>query len=377
MLPGIPPSYLRLLSTLLYAQPTIATPLGEHLFKTGEVNSAQGQQPLIQDGVFRTPILDIGVYHVVTIGMGHPSQPIQVVLDIQEPRLFLQSALCTTELCTHSPHPGFDEAASDSFVSSQQAYRLAFSGAWFIGNISDDTLAIGGVDIPHQSFLDAREVTLVAWYAIYGGFDGVLGLAPGTEDTNPQFPSPWRTLVSGERLHRNIFSIVLPSRFSGDGELILGDVSDGFDEEASTQLKLVEAEDRAWVTSLESMSFGEEDEKFEDATVLFQLDSPMVLPSRWAQAIVDTVGMPFDCEKRKDLPVLKLGMGGTEVRLDGFDYSVEMEEPGGEKSVCVVPVRPSDDWGDGLSTVILGRTFLERFRVVFAPEESLIMLERL
>ncbi|KAF2261379.1 acid protease [Lojkania enalia] len=358
------------------------------------IEASQTPPGILDKGPFRLPIEDAAIFmYAVHVFMGTPPQIFKMALDLQWNTLFIPSTDCEDYVCEHHMH--FDASASSTYVPSRESLELAYEGVIFDGWIAQDTLNIGGLAVANQSFLEVKHARSIGFLNWYNDYDGALGLAPPYTNNLPHVPSAWQGIAASGALNRKIFSIVLPqgkryplSEPRTNGELILGDVPDNFDEENSIHLPLQFAPYH-WGVSLESLSFGDIHHNFVNASAYFSSTTPaVVLPKPFIDEILSKinvnitmlwpwVGIP--CEARDELPDFTIGIGGQKITLDAYQYTF------------VVHIPPHDDMGDGDTgdydacragvwrgednDVELGFPFWENFRTVFDLEERVILLE--
>jgi hypothetical protein len=257
------------------------------------------------------------------------------------------------------------------------------NGAKFGGNISTDYTNIANVEIPALFFVDADEVDPIAWIAFYSGYSGVLGLSRNSSNSGVDVSSAWEWLVKEGWLDKSVFSLSFPrggGRFGPrePGEFALGSYPEGFEKDGAIALPLKDAYG-AWATTVESLRFGPNlTEEFEDGIAYFTTtNSFLSLPGDWFWSIFNATGADFrngrypsvDCSKRGEIPKLTLGIGGQDVVLDGYQYTVVMNAT---QDDCALGVGPSENGAVGLGSV-----FMENFLMVFdADEDSVFISER-
>jgi hypothetical protein len=259
----------------------------------------------------------------------------------------------------------------------------------FNGNLACDVLDIYGLKTPH-TILDADDIYTSGWFSLYT--NPVLGFArhrPG------QSPSPWQSLVSGELLDRNVFSVVpIPglrnnSKPRTGGELVIGaypsSISDD-DEKDAIRLPLkMNDEQYSWATSLEHMTFAGIRHSFpSNSTAFFStVDCFILVPKAFGRLVLMWVGnyepagwffVQFACEKRQKLPDWTFGIGGKNITLTPYQYVTEVvmidyEDPEATPvTKCLLGLFPGGDYEVGL-----GWPFWEKFRGISFDEDSEII----
>lgn len=313
----------------------------------------------------------------------------RVLLDINMDTFFMQSASCNSTIC-NADHIGFNSSLSSTYAPTPLEQTIYYANVLFEGNLATDVLNVGGCDILSQGFLDATDAWPAAYVHLYYGYDGALGLAPGWANRRPHVPTLWENLVNEELLEKNIFSITLPSgerTMLGppreNGELVLGGLPQGFreDESISLPLKFSTSVLRPWMTSLQSLTYGNNTLTFSNTTssAYFTTVYPWIsLPVHFARSILATIGyweemypfIKFPCWLRGGLPDLIFGIGGHNVSLDPYQYSFVVRRSTDDPWLCAIALDRSDN-----HTVALGWSFMENFHVVFDTDAAVILRE--
>ena len=260
-----------------------------------------------------------------------------------------------------------------------------------------DHVTMGSVSIPDQWFIRAHKLdrfTAFEWGDIE--WDGILGLAPSSEQSVAGIENPLQSLVAQERLDRDMFAMRLP-RGDQAGELFLGGTNPELFTGDTTQLRLTHKTTRKseafnsptgrWQVSLDSISIGNGAVTLKNYVALLETDYPLIaLPSEMVENIHYHLGFVFaggldaplsiDCEMRTTLPDITFKLDGNDFILTPFDYTLEVDnaEVGGLRCLSLFAPKPQSD-ADNI--IILGGAFLRNWYSVFDISSGTIGLAAL
>ncbi|KAG8911400.1 hypothetical protein FRC00_006567, partial [Tulasnella sp. 408] len=156
-----------------------------------------------------------GIYYGA-MGIGTPAQPITTSFDTGSSDVIVPMNGCKN--CFGS---GFDPTQSTSFINTNQPIETSFSDGSNVstvnGFISTDTVSIGSLSVPNQSFAGINQATV----KILGPNAGSIGLAFPTiakTQANPWFIN----LANQGSLASNVFSFYLTRQEAEGSELCVG-----------------------------------------------------------------------------------------------------------------------------------------------------------
>ena len=347
----------------------------------------------VQDGFFE---------FVTNVTIGTPPQEFALQLDLGWDLLFVPSARCEPDfsnLC--GGHSRYNSSASSSYHchcgKPYPQVRYPAHGATILnGELSTDALNIAGLEIHHQTFLEATDIHSITW-DWYAGYDGALGLAPfSVAESRRDVPSsPLNMMVSQELLEKNVFSLKFPSGplspplsdVRTSGELMFGDTNPALYTGQFSTMPLTNRSEHMWAVDAQSISFGD-DERFRldlnNTIASFSASSFIALPGRLAWNLTEAIGAKphgifywIPCETRENLPDLTFVLGGHSFSITAFEYTMEFsiqeEEEEEEENKCMttfLQIETLLDWilfdpVENRPSVILGSPFLGAFYSVF------------
>ncbi|GMI30097.1 hypothetical protein TeGR_g4557, partial [Tetraparma gracilis] len=109
------------------------------------------------------------------ISLGSDEQKFEVIFDTGSANLWVASKDCSSSNCRK--HPKYDSSTSDSYAVNGTVFDIEYGSGACTGFLSQDTLQVGGLELPEQIFAEITDAGgMGAGYAL-GKFDGILGLA--------------------------------------------------------------------------------------------------------------------------------------------------------------------------------------------------------
>ena len=291
--------------------------------------------------------------------------------------------------------PPYNSSSSASYKPSDEkvGFMVPGTGAFFAGNFSRETIAIGDLSFENQEFVEMLDARAEGFLSMYSGFNGVLGLAPKTKEkklqdlTSTNVSSSWESFTSSKKLDRNMFSLTLPSEpqtpptynLDHTGELVFGGLPEGCKEEDAIKLPL-KKNSPVWATSLESFTIeGDFNTTFENGTAIFSTSNILILfPHSVAKHIGAHVGeyetinllTAFNCTKRDTLPDLTFGIGSQKITIKSDQYTWKTTFSD-EVEKCFIGLRKEDNFKN---TIALGTTFLKNYKTAFDQDSEQVLL---
>ncbi|KAH9986946.1 aspartic peptidase domain-containing protein [Russula vinacea] len=160
---------------------------------------------------------DVG--YIATIQMGTPPRDFKLLMDSGSADLWVGSEGCQSQgkSCVSRIQ------SSSSFVDTQSPFATTYGSGAVQGNIIQDTLAVGGLQLPGHTFGVAAEET-DNFASPDNLFDGIMGVAQSTLSEQKTL-TPVEALAKAGLIQKPIISFKIPrlADQKNDGEATLGD----------------------------------------------------------------------------------------------------------------------------------------------------------
>merc|ERR1711865_1326809 len=266
-------------------------------------------------------------YGPVTIGT--PPQTFNVIFDTGSSNLWIPSGSNWQPLNFHSK---YKSTKSSTYVKNGTKFSIAYGSGALSGFISEDTVNLGGVDVPNALFAEATSVDGIkpAWYAAVGD--------------------------------AKLFGVYLGGTSGVGGEMTLGGTDTAHYTGDISYFPVSRA--KYWQVSVDSFSVGNltKVEAILDTGTSLLVVPPAVITAFGAQIGATSIAggkeWTIDCSKIASLPTLDIMIGGKAFPLEGKDYVLNVS---GE---CLLGMTGMDLSREGLS-VILGDIFIRKYYTVF------------
>lgn len=155
------------------------------------------------------------------ITLGTPGQPFRAMIDISWSDLFVPSSRCKPydgPVC--SGHFAYHASWSRTYAPNNRQLIVAYPGTLVgLGEITNDTLVIAGLEIKDQQFMEGVRLRSNPFLWWIEALDAVLGLGPDDDSSWAGIRSPLANMISRQLLHRNIMSLRLPRNTPATGYL--------------------------------------------------------------------------------------------------------------------------------------------------------------
>ncbi len=158
--------------------------------------------------------------YVGEILLGIPMQSIPVIFDTGSGNLWVTSLKCKAKSC--EGHVSYNRKLSKYFKRLGLGLQVTFGTGVVIGEINQDVMHIGGIEIQKQKFAEILDESGDVFSA--GKFSGILGLgfpAMAAYDVIPVFDN----IIKSKKLKRNVMSFYYSYDEKYDGEVIFGNTN--------------------------------------------------------------------------------------------------------------------------------------------------------
>merc|ERR1712046_417733 len=153
------------------------------------------------------------------IQMGTPAQDLRVIYDTGSSNLWVSNI----KPGILSSHQYYDHSKSSTYVANGTVFNIEYGSGPVSGVYSEETISIGGIEIPGYTFAEVDNVKGLGPAYSVGHFDGICGM--GLDDISVDgVETPLRALVNSGKLDEPVFAFYLGSG-GADGELTIGGVN--------------------------------------------------------------------------------------------------------------------------------------------------------
>ncbi|KAJ6493164.1 aspartic peptidase domain-containing protein [Mycena sanguinolenta] len=321
-----------------------------------------GDNLLCDQGGHGVPLTNfINTQYYAEVQMGTPPQTFKVLLDTSSSNVWVPSTGCTSISCIL--HPKYTSSKSASYKANGSTIAIEYKGLGSIeGFVSNDVLAIGGLKIHNQDFVEATKENGLA--LAFATFDGIFGLAYNTISVNRIVP-PFYNMIAQGLIDKPVFSIRLGSESDDGGEVTFG----GIDEEAyiGTIQYFPVRRLGYWEVELDAVTFDGEDLDLENTgAVIDTSTSFIVMPTDIAEMINALIGARkswngqyvVDCDRIPALPVVSFTFRGKRFPLESRDYILDVQ------GTCISTFK-GQDIDVGGSLWLIGDVFLRKYFTVY------------
>lgn len=298
------------------------------------------------------------------IELGTPPQSFQVILDTGSSNLWVPSNDCASLACYL--HTKYDHEKSSTYKKNGTEFSIQYGSGSMKGYISQDTLKIADLEIPHQDFAEATEEPGLAF--AFGKFDGILGLAYDTISVNHIVP-PIYSAINNGLLDEPLFAFYLgdTSKDESDGGVCtFGGIDKSKFDGKITWLPI--RRKAYWEVKFDGIGLGKEYAPLEKTGAAIDTGTSLiVLPSQLAEILNSEIGAQksfsgqytIECDKRDSLPDLTLTFSGYNFTLTPYDYTLEVS------GSCMSAFTGMDMPEPIGPLAIIGDAFLRRYYSVY------------
>ena len=374
-------------------------------FEGKVVSGLSGSSPQYPD--FQTLLTqgDQDVYYYILytakIELGNPPQPFRAQVDIGWGDVFVPSWNCTynsDEAGYCLPHNMYNSSQSSSYEADLSPARVHYTGLYTFGNVSQDSLHVGGVEIKNQVFEEAlmwRPVPLY-WDELLDSALGLARLPLNFSESTLDARNPFQNMIRQNLLDKNVFSLRLARTDEERGELLFGNIDKSLYNGDLVTVPTLNAtcgdnegiavySSSGWQIPVQSIALnahsgsGPFHANLPNYTAILSTSFPYIgLPPSLARQFTKHCGADVamrsrSCEERKTLPDLTINLGpdGQKIVLTPWDYMFEVEDKiYGTR--CILPFDGLPDMLDGFEYIMLGTAFLNGLYSVFDYDNQTI-----
>jgi hypothetical protein len=253
------------------------------------------------------------------VGIGTPPQYLSVIFDTGSGNFFLNSNLCMAKSCLS--RESYDHEQSSTYSSLELDLQVSFGSGVMEGNLCNDTLTMGGVEIPSQNF---AEVIYEVGSVFYGAkFSGIMGLgfrSLAHESTVPVFDN----IIQSKILEWNVFGFYYCLDEKKHSELMIGDI-DNRKFTGKIHWVPVTPDPYYWTVIIDEVRFGHKSTGLCKEGCMVAIDTGttlMLAPSKAIDILYDH--LPSGCNF-KNMPDLVFIIKGKSYSIPATSYMISVE----------------------------------------------------
>ncbi|CAO3599848.1 unnamed protein product [Absidia cylindrospora] len=337
--------------------------LGQKYFgaQMPQASMMETYQGNVNHGVPLSNYMNAQYYGVVELGT--PPQPFTVVFDTGSSNLWVPSTHCSSIACFL--HKRYDSSQSNSFIENGTDFSIQYGSGSLEGFISQDTLHVGGISLPHQGFAESTKEP--GFTFALARFDGILGLGYNTIAVQHVVP-PFYNMVNRELVDEPVFSFWLND--AGDesdgGELVFGGMDPAHYQGDITWAPVTRK--GYWQIEMQDIKFDGEYVDLDPIGAAIDTGSSLIVaPSTVAELINKQLGAKknwsgqytIDCDKVDDLPEFCFMFAEKDFCLDGKDYILNVQNQ------CISGFMGMDIPAPAGPIWIIGDVFLRKYYSVY------------
>lgn len=253
---------------------------------------------------------------VGSVGIGNPPQWLDVIFDTGSANFWVNSKLCHDISCLN--HVAYDHELSSDYVRFGRSIEVQFGTGGIEGEINLDTVFLGGIVIPNQSFGEITSETGEIFYE--SNFSGILGLgfpSMAAYDQDPVFDN----ILELNLLDQNLFSFYYSLDPHETSEFCLG----GIDETKFTGdliwTNVIRGMEYYWLIRVDDIRLGKQSLGFCNGNCHAAVDtgtSLITAPSKQLDRLL--AHLDFECRHLDEMPDLIFVIEGHEFSVPARDY---------------------------------------------------------
>ncbi|ODQ77875.1 hypothetical protein BABINDRAFT_163250 [Babjeviella inositovora NRRL Y-12698] len=335
------------------------------------------QVPLVEvNGGHDTDLTNyLNAQYFTDIQIGTPGQTFKVILDTGSSNLWVPSVDCSSLACFL--HAKYDHSSSSSYKENGTEFSIQYGSGSLSGYFSRDTLTLGDLVIPNQSFAEATSEPGLAF--AFGKFDGILGLAYDTISVGHAVPPVYQAIDQG-LLDKKQFAFYLGDT---NKDADKGGVATfgGYDDQYYTgKITWLPVRRKAyWEVSFDGIGLGNEYASLEGHGAAIDTGTSLIaLPSGLAEILNAQIGAKkgwtgqysVDCASRDTLPDLTFNFSGYNFTISPYDYTLEVS------GSCISAFTGMDFPAPVGPLAIIGDAFLRKYYSIYDLEKNAVGLAK-
>jgi len=299
------------------------------------------------------------------ISLGTPAQSFKVIFDTGSSNLWVPSVKCSK--CNHAK---YDSSKSSSYVANGSTFAIQYGSGSLSGFLSTETLTLGDLEVPHQTFAEATNVPGLSF--ALGKFDGIMGMGWPTISVDAVVP-PIQNMISEKVIANGLFSFYLPSSTFKSGELDIGAI----DKTHYTGELFYHPVSKKgyWQIDITDITMSGKSVTAVKTAIIDTGTSLLVGPKSEVRKITTSIGAKcsiftgecmVDCSALPKLPTIDIEFGGKTFSLTPQQYVLNVE------GQCLVGIMGMDIPAPMGPLWILGDVFIREYFTVFDVTNSQI-----
>ncbi len=303
------------------------------------------------------------------ISIGTPPQNFNVVYDTGSSNLWVPSKSCHWTNIACKLHSKYDSSKSSTFVKNATNFSIQYGSGSLSGFVSQDTVTLGGVDVPEQLFAEAVREPGIAFVA--AKFDGILGFGYPEISVNG-IPPLFQRAAAAKLIPDPVFAFYLAKDATAavGGELTLGGADPQYYTGEFTYTPVTIP--GYWQFNVDGLNVGGSSYSTGFKAIADTGTSLLALPKADVKALVAKMpgvtsifGKEYmvNCSMIPQLPPLEFEISGTKFELTGDDYVLKITQKG--QTQCLLGMMGIDVPPPRGPLWIMGDVFLRKFYTVF------------
>ncbi|XP_018406490.1 PREDICTED: lysosomal aspartic protease-like [Cyphomyrmex costatus] len=311
--------------------------------------------------------MDFEYYGIITIGT--PPQEFKMLFTTSSSYFWVPSINCE-DLSTYL-YNKYDSSKSSTYIQDDTSVDIEYDHGDLSGYLSGDIVNIGGLNVPHQIFVEATRIE--RYTSHLANYDGILGMCYPLRTTEGIMPF-LTNMFQQDLLSRPVFSFYLKGYSSLiDSELIIGGSDPYLYDGELTYVSVTN--EGYWHFNMDQIYMGRSKICFyncEQAIADMSI-SWIIGPTMQIEAINRYIGLQINgetivnCNKIYDLPSIYFVISGKPFKLSSVDYIIKFKQY--NDTTCMSVFKDTVLYEDN-PMWILGNPFLRQYYTEFDMENN-------